>query len=262
MPGGSAHRPGYVLAVLGRFGSAQGWGPAPPLGPPVVEAFVVAGLAGRASSTKGTYRSVLRSLGGSARPERATPFSGSPAQAPYSGKERQELFAIAAAQRQAWRRRSALALLALGLGAGLRAGELAAATGDDVVIGQSGVAVRVGMGAGRVVAVPGAYAPALATLAKDAGTGYLFCPGGADRAYKNFVNNFCYNLEADPAAPRFSSGRARSSFICDHLAAGTPLRELLYISGICEVESLLRYARHVPGAPRSKAELRKRLRSV
>ncbi len=63
MPGGSAHRPGYVLAELGRFGSRQGWGPAPPLGPEVAEAFVVAGLAGRAASTKGTYRSVLRSLG-------------------------------------------------------------------------------------------------------------------------------------------------------------------------------------------------------
>ena len=72
MPGGSTHRPGYVLAVLARFGSAQGWGQSPPLCVPVVEAFVVAGLAGRAASTKGTYRSVLRSLGGPARPVAAT----------------------------------------------------------------------------------------------------------------------------------------------------------------------------------------------
>jgi integrase len=259
MPGGSTHRPGYVLAVLGRFGSAQGWGQSPPLCAPVVEAFVVAGLAGRAASTKGTYRSVLRSLGGSARPALATPFSGSPAKAPYSSKEREELYAIAASQRQAWRRRSALALLALGIGAGLRAGELAAAVGDDVLGQPEGVAVRVGPG--RVVPVRGPYAKAVAELAKQAGPGYLFCPGGADRAYKNFVNNFSHTLEADPAAPRLCSGRARSSFICDHLAAGTPLRGLLYMSGICEVESLLRYTRHVPGAPRSKAELRKRLAS-
>ncbi|HXW80103.1 MAG TPA: hypothetical protein VEJ84_11435, partial [Acidimicrobiales bacterium] len=133
MPGGSAHRPGYVLAVLGRFGVAQGWGPVPPLCAPVVEASVVAGLPGRAGSTKGTYRSVLRSLGASARPRLATPFPGSPAKAPYSSKERDELFAIATSRRQARRRRSALALLALGTGAGLRAGELAAATGDDVI---------------------------------------------------------------------------------------------------------------------------------
>jgi len=261
MPGSSAHRPGYVLAVLGRFGSAQGWGPAPPLCTPVVEAFVVAGLPGRAPSTKGTYRSVLRSLGGSGRPLSATGFCASPARAPYSAHERAELFALAASQRQAWRRRSALALLALGLGAGLRAGELAAATGDDIIAHRSGLAVRAGTGTGRVVPVAGPYAKAVAELAGQAGQGYLFCPGGADRAYKNFVNNFCYTLEADPAAPRLSSGRARSCFICDHLAAGTALRELLYISGICEVESLLRYARHVPGGPRSKAELRQKLRS-
>jgi integrase len=259
MPGGSTHRPGHVLAVLGRFSSGQGWGQSPPLCPTVVEAFVVGGLSGRAPSTKGTYRSVLRSLGGAGRPGRATAFPGSPAKVPYNGRERQELWAIAAAQRQGWRRRSALALLALGIGAGLRAGELAAATGEDVVVRQSGVVVRAG--AGRIVPVGGPYARTLAELAKEAGPGYLFCPGGADRGYKNFVNNFCYTLEADPAAPGLSSGRARSSFICDHLAAGVPLGELLYISGIGEVESLLRYARHVPGAPRSKAELRKRLRS-
>jgi hypothetical protein len=259
MPGGSTHRPGYVLAVLGRFGSAQGWGQSPPLCPPVVEAFVVAGLPGRASSTKGTYRSVLRSLGSTARPSAASAFCASPARAPYSAQERAELFALAASQRQAWRRRSALALLALGMGAGLRAGELTAAVGDDVWRQPGGVSVRVG--AGRAVPVRGLYAKAIGELAKQAGPGYLFCPGAADRAYKNFVNNFCYTLEADLAGPKLSSGRARSSFICDHLAAGTPLRELLYISGICEVESLLRYARHVPGAPRSKAELRKKLRS-
>ena len=121
----------------------------------------------------------------------------------------------------------------------------------------------------RVGTGPGASCPSAAptrrpspSWPKQAGPGYLFCPGGADRAYKNFVNNFCHTLEADPAGPRLSPAAARSSFICDHLAAGTPLRELLYISGICEVESLLRYARHVPGAPRSKAELRKRLRSA
>jgi integrase len=229
--------------------------------PALAEAFVVAGLPGRAPSTKGTYRSVLRSLGGSGRPGLATPFRGSPARAPYTAQERAELWAVAGAQRSVWRRGSALAALALGIGAGLRAGELAAATGDDVIAGRSEVAVRAGGDDGRVVPVLGQYATTLVGLAKDAGAGHLFCPGGADRSYRNFVNNFCYTLEADPAAPPLSSGRARSSFVCDHLAAGTPLRELLYISGIAEVESLLRYARHVAGAPRSKAELRKRLRS-
>jgi integrase len=240
------------------FCADQGLGGGLAPGPELLEAFCRLGLAGRASSTKGTYRSVLRSLGGPGRPVPATPFSGSLAQTPYSARERAELWSVAASQRSEWRRGSALMLLALGIGAGLRAGELAAAVGDDVMTERGRVKVRVG--AGRVVPVAGAYANILACQAKAVGPGYLFCPGGADRSYKNFVNNFCYSLDADPAAPRLSSGRARASSICDHLAAGTPLRLLLYIAGIAEVESLLRYARHVPGAPSSKAELRKRRR--
>ena len=39
------------------------------------------------------------------------------------------------------------------------------------------------------------------------------------------------------------------------MAAGTPLRELLAITGISQAESLARYARHVDGAP-PKAALR------
>jgi hypothetical protein len=46
-----------------------------------------------------------------------------------------------------------------------------------------------------------------------------------------------------------------SSFICGHLAAGTPVGELLAVTGICQAGSLARYARHVDGAP-PKAALR------
>ena len=177
MPGGSAHRPGYVLAVLGRFGSDQGWGQSPPLCPEVAEAFVGAGLAGRAASTKGTYRSVLRLLGGTARPAWAAPRSLVPRPGhPTAPEERAELSAMAACQRSAWRRSSAVAALALGIGAGLRAGELAAATGDDVIVSPSGVAVRVATRAGRVVPVAPPYARALASLAKGVGAGLPFLP--------------------------------------------------------------------------------------
>ena len=82
------------------------------------------------------------------------------------------------------------------------------------------------------------------------------CSGpGRRRSYKNFVTNFARTLAADPAAPRLTLSRCRSSFICGHLAAGTPVDELLAITGICQAESLARYARHVDGAP-PKAALR------
>ena len=83
----------------------------------------------------------------------------------------------------------------------------------------------------------------------------MFRPGPADRGYKNFLTNFARGLAADPAAPQLSMRRARSTFICGHLAAGTPVGELLAITGICQAESLARHARHVGGAP-AKAALR------
>ena len=224
----------------------------------VIEAFCVAGLPGRASSTRGTCRSALYRL---ARPvhgepgQRATPFAGARAPAPYLPAERAELAAVAAAQRDPAKRASALAVVVFGIGAGLRPGELVALRGSDVTRHGRRVAVRVSGPADRMVPVTPAYAARAAGLAAGAGDGYLFRPGPADRGYKNFVTNFARTLTADPAAPRLSLARCRSSFICGHLAAGTPVAELLAVTGICQAESLARYARHVDGAP-PKAVLR------
>ena len=218
------------------------------------------GLKSRAPSTRGTYRSVLRQMAGPSGGQAGAPFSASPAPAPYRPDERSELWAMAMAQPKAWRRHSAMVLLALGLGAGLRPGEITVATTADVVGRTSSLRVRSASGA-RTVRVQPDYAALLAALAKRTDGTYLFHRPAVDRSYYNFVNDFCRQLVSDPAAPKLSANRCRSSFICDHLAAGTPLSVLLEMSGIKEVESLLRYARHVDGAPRSKAALRRRLAS-
>ena len=245
---------------LSRFAATRGIPPGPEflLDYDVIEAFCVAGLPGRASSTRGTYRSALYQL---ARPvhgqpgQRATPFAGAKPPPPYSPAERAGLAAIAAAQRDPARRASALAMVVFGIGAGLRPGELVALRGSDLVRRGRRVMVRVGGPAARVVPVTAPYAGRAAGLAAGAGHAHLFRPGPADRGYKNFVTKFARALAADPAAPRLTVSRCRSSFICDHLAAGTPLRELLAITGICQAGSLARYARHAGGAP-AKAVLR------
>jgi integrase len=245
---------------LSRFAMARGIpaGPQFLLDYDVIEAFCVAGLDGRACSTRGTYRSALYRL---AMPvhgqpgQRATPFAGAKAPLPYAPAERAELAALAAAQRDAARRASALALVVFGIGAGLRPGELVALRGSDVSCRGYRVTVRVGGPAARVVPVTSGYAGRAAGLARGAGHAHLFRPGPADRGYKNFVTKFACALAADPAAPRLRLGRCRSSFICDHLSAGIPPAELLAITGICQAESLARYARHVDGAP-SKSVLR------
>ncbi len=245
---------------LSRFATARGVPPGREflLDYDVIEAFCVAGLPGCASSTRGTYRSALYQLAAGMHGlpgQRPAPFAGARAPAPYSPAGRAELAGVAAAQRDPARRASALAVVVSGIGAGLRPGELVALRGSDVIRRGRRVMVRVGGPAARVVPVSAAYAGRAAGLAAGAGHAHLFRPGPAGWGYKNFVTNFARTLAADPAAPRLSLGRCRSSFICGHLAAGTPLRELLAITGICQAESLARYARHVDGAP-AKATLR------
>ncbi len=243
-----------VLRGLSRFADTRGI-PADAkflLDYDVIEAFCVAGLRGRASCTQGTYRSVLYRLAVPVhgRPGlRGTPFAGAAAPAPYSDGERAELAAIAAAQPDPAKRGSALAMVVFGIGAGLRPGELVALRGSDVHRRGRRVMAEVSGPAARVVPVASGYAGRAAELARGAGSGFVFRPGPADRGYKNFVTSFAAGLVADPAAPRLTASRARASFICDHLAAGTPLGELLAITGIAEAESLARYARHAGGAP-------------
>ncbi|HVB05910.1 MAG TPA: hypothetical protein VNF07_06675 [Acidimicrobiales bacterium] len=225
--------------------------------PDVVESFVVRGLPGRAASTRGTYRSVLLSSPGRSRRRRVgTPFPSSGAVTPYTSAERAELLSIASSQRHVAKANSALAIICFGIGAGLRPGELVALRGGDVAANARFVTVTV---AGRRVPVGAPWQKRAVDLASAAGGGFLFRPGGADRTQKNFVTDLCDRIVADPTAPRLSAGRCRSSFVCDHLAAGTALAELVRLAGIDEVGSLLRYARHVPAAPQSKAALRERL---
>ncbi len=264
LPAGSVTAP--ALRGLSRFADARGVpaGREFLLDYDVIEAFCVAGLAGRACSTRGTYRSALYRLADARHGppgQRPTPFPGSRAPAPYSPAERAELAALAAAQRDAARRSSALALVVFGIGAGLRPGELVALHGDDVIRHGRQAAVHVGGPAARLVPVTPDYAGRARELARRAGSGFVFRPGPADRSYKNFVSNFTRGLTADPAAPRLSLRRARATFICHHLAAVTPVPVLLAITGITEAGSLARYARHVRGISSSKGALRARWRA-
>jgi len=260
MAGPARRRGDSVVRSLHAFGAGRGV-PASAaclLDYDVIEAFCVAGLPGRAASTRGTYRSVLYALAGQIHgppSRRATPFCGAQAPPPYSRDERAELIWIAMAQRSPVKRSSALAVVWFGIGAGLRPGELTALRGTDVGRAGAAVVTRVAGPAPRTVPAAGRYGPLLEELARGAGDGFVFRPGPAARDYKNFVTGFAGRLVTDPAAPRLSMGRCRATFICDHLAAGTPPGELLAVTGICEAGSLARYARHVEGAP-SRAVLR------
>src|SRR5450755_4517873 len=188
-----------ALRGLSRFAGARGvpagWEFLP--GYDVIEAFCVAGLAGRASSTRGTYRSALYRLAEARHGppgQRPTPFPGARAPAPYSPGERAELAALAAAQRDPAKRSSALALVVSGIGAGLRPGELVALRGGDVARHGRQVSVHVSGPAARVVPVTAAYAGRAWQLACHAGSGFVFRPGPA----RPRLQELCQQLHPGP----------------------------------------------------------------
>jgi hypothetical protein len=136
-----------------------------------------------------------------------------------------------------------------------------AARRGDVVSSSIGVEIAVSGELSRVVAVVGEAAHVLRRLSRGEPGVHLFHPEEANRSYANFVNDFCRHVVHDPSSPKLSVARLRSSFVCDHLSGGTGLRELLALTGISEVESLLYYSCQVNGAPHSKAALRRALAS-
>src|SRR5260370_31598575 len=188
MAGRELRRARSVLAGLARFAAGQGV-PASPqwlLDFDVVEAFCVRGCAGRASSTRGTYRSVLYLLAAPVHGvagRRGTPFAGAGALAPYQAAERAELAAVARAQRDPARRASALAVVGFGVGAGLRPRGLAALHGADVARADGQVIVHVTSSpAPRTVPVHPRYARRALALARVAGGQFVFSPRPPDRA--------------------------------------------------------------------------------
>jgi len=229
----------------------------------VIEAFVVSGCAGLSLRSRATYRSALYHLAdelgltGDDR-RRPTPLAATARLGPYDEDERAGLLAMAAAQRDRQKRDSALALLLLGFGVGMRPGEVVLARGDDVSAAAGRVVALVRGELSRVVPVTERYAERLSDLARRVGSDHLFRPGPAKRRYKNFVCDFVSHLSVDPGLVQLSATRCRSSFICDHLRAGTPLAELVRIAGIEELDSLARYLCHVPGQEQGKAALHRR----
>ncbi len=257
-PVAPARRTESVTTAFARFCTAQGT-----LGPPsshlLIEAYCANGLSGRSEATKGTYRSVLRREAGVVLAPFVPHYRGAPAKAPYRAAERTELASICRSQPRRWRGEAALVVMGLCIGAGLRAAELVAVRGSDVVVETGRVTISVPDKRVRAVAVEAPFAELVVQVADRAGGDHLLHPGEADRRYPNFVNVLCTRIVADPGAPALSVARCRSSYVCDRLAEGTPLSTILASTGIVEVESLLRYAVHVDGAPHSKAALRRAL---
>ena len=151
------------------------------LHPSVIERFILCGCEAVSPASRRTLRTNLRALGRAleAHPQpRPVPLPRERAKQPYSEAEIASYLRLAEAQRAVPGRMRALALICLGAGAGIVAGELRHLRGSDVVFRSGGLLVLVGGARARTVPVLERFHEPLAKAASFAGDRYLI--GGTD----------------------------------------------------------------------------------
>ena len=224
----------------------------------MVEQFIHLGMPGAARGSQATLRSVLWRMTEVLNPaddhSSHRPISRSAPTAPYSDANIAELYSWANAQGTANRSRDALALLALGIGAGLPTRELLdVRTGDIAFATTSGrtdtASIVVWRAVPRVVPVQSDWVRTLRVVHKDlSDDSWVFCPGriGTGSAQvTNFLTRSRTTLDVRPA-------RMRATWLTRHLKNGTPADELLRISGLKHYASLDKFVEFLPKSPATK----------
>jgi integrase len=133
------------------------------------------------------------------------------AKAPYSEAEIEGYLRLAACLSTERRRMRAIALICLGAGAGIVAGELRVLRGSHVACRAGGVLVIVSGRRGRSVPVLDRYHEPLLSAAQFAGE-RLIC-GGREPRRRNVSDELCAALSSDRSLPRLEPGRLRSTWL-------------------------------------------------
>jgi integrase len=179
-----------------------------------IERFVLVGCSGVSAATRRTLRTNLRAL---ARATERYPPPGlvalprERAKRPYSDAEIDGYLRLAAAQSTERRRMRAQALICLGAGGGIVAGELRHVCGSDVVQRANGVLVVVSGRRARSVPVLARYREPLLSAAAFAGESSIV--GGREPGRRNITDELCRALSADRSLPRLEPGRLRSTWL-------------------------------------------------
>ncbi|WP_216892059.1 hypothetical protein [Nocardia alni] len=174
---------------------------------------------------------------------------------PYTRADVASLKAWAYGQPTAAARTQADVLLALGLGAGCTAADIAALVVDDIVVDEQGVLVQLAGERPREVPVLFDYERPLAGVVEAGhppGTP-VFLPGR--RRSKNLITGFTSRGGGEPGP---NTHRMRSTWIVEHLVADVPIAVLMKAAGVDTVQGLTRYLAHIPDtdALRARAALR------
>ena len=223
------------------------------LSEPVIERFILVGCDGVSPATRRTLRTNLRALARSVAryPEPApVPLARERAKRPYSLTEIDGFLRLADAQATHARRMRASALVCLGAGAGVIAGELRHVRGSDIVVRSGGVLVKVSGGRSRAVPVLERYQQRLLAAAVFAGDRYVI--GGRNPDRRNVTDTLSALLSTDVSLPRLDAGRLRSTWLVE-CARTIGLGAFMHAAGITCSQRLGDLAAQLPAV--SEAEL-------
>ena len=198
----------------------------------VIERFILVGCAGVSPATRRTLRTNLRALARAIEryPEPSpVPLVRERAKQPYSPGEIEGYLRLADAQGTRARGLRASALVCLGAGAGVIAGELRHVRGSDVVAHAGGVIVEVSGARARAVPVLERYHERLLETASFAGDRFII--GGRNPNRRNVTDSLCAALSADSSLPRLQAGRLRSTWLVE-CAAKIGLPAFMQAAGV------------------------------
>lgn len=210
--------------------------------PEHVERYIATGCPQLIEGSRATRRSALRRLGRAAT--RTAPWEPPPPQlprhtlaAPYTAVEVAGFWAAAQAQRTPALRRTATALLTLGLGAGLVPIEYFGVHGRHVQQVDGVTVVQVDGPRARRVPVLQPYAQPLVELAAEVCDGLLLghplLPGQESRQW-----HVIRLLDLPAGLPVLRAGRLRSTWLVSLLASPVQVDELLAAAGITTTRPL------------------------
>lgn len=162
---------------------------------------------------------------------------------PYSDEEVARLHAQLETLPPGPRRDMGRALFALGLGVGLRPGEMAAITGNDIQVADDSVWVDVpGKHARRVPGIQ-QWAEPLRGMAREAGPKNVIM---LTAKHKNAFGEACRVITLGRKSAALSPQRLRITWMVHRLRAGVDPRSLSAWAGLTSLTSVMELYRHLP----------------
>jgi hypothetical protein len=213
----------------------------------VLEEFIHRGMTEYMSGSRATHRSTLTLVvkvlnPADVRPDHR-PIPRSRPTEPYTSAEVASLYGWATSQGTARRKQDALALLALGLGAGLATREILGVRTADIDSRTDQLLVMVWEGRPRTVPILESWQTSMRQAMEGTHpNSWVFRPGRVSATsgqITDFLQRARTHLDVRPA-------RMRTTWLLEHLATGTAPAELLRISGLKNLAALDKITQFTP----------------